>query len=158
MAISAELIQRAKTACRISTSNANITQELTDCLEACKKDLKDIGIANINEADPLIIRAVILYVKAEFGNSNDSEKYRRSYDLLKKELSMRGDYCEAAAHAIGEKVKVTGNIYKESTFDTDIKAVANKTMYIAEVGINFFAVAEDLTSTAVGYIKKDSAL
>ena len=41
----------------------------------------------------LIKRAIILYCKANFGLDNkDSEKYNKSYDLLKQHLALSGDY------------------------------------------------------------------
>ena len=46
--------------------------------------------------DPLITRAIVLYAKANFGYSEDSEKYRAAYDYLKCSLSLAGDY-----HALG---------------------------------------------------------
>ena len=48
---------------------------------------------NLNEEDPLIIQAIKTYCKANFGLDNkDSEKYQKSYDLLKQSLSLCGDY------------------------------------------------------------------
>ena len=45
------------------------------------------------EDDPIIQRVIILYVKANFGlDNNDSEKYYKSYLLLKQSLSLCGDY------------------------------------------------------------------
>lgn len=62
-------------------------------INACKSDLKLSGITNIDEDDSLIKRAIILYCKANFGLDNkDSEKYNKSYDLLKQHLALSGDY------------------------------------------------------------------
>ena len=46
-----------------------------------------------DDNDPLTRRACILYVKAEFGLDNpDAEKYRASFESLKKHLSLSSEY------------------------------------------------------------------
>lgn len=53
--------------------------------------IKKSKVENFN--DPLIHRAIILYVKSEFGLDNpDSEKYRDRYETLKKHLMMSSEY------------------------------------------------------------------
>ena len=47
---------------------------------------------NINENDALIIRAVTLFVKAEFNYQNAADRYRQSYEALKMSLCLAGDY------------------------------------------------------------------
>jgi hypothetical protein len=65
--------------------------EITALIEACKADLSVSGVGAINEADPLIQRAVTLYCKANFGYSEDSEKFQKSYEFLKVSLCLAGD-------------------------------------------------------------------
>lgn len=84
------LIDDAKTALRIKTTAYDT--EIAPMIDACKHDLELAGVNVIDEADPLIQRAVILYVKANFGSNPDSEKYQRSYDMLKCSLALAGDY------------------------------------------------------------------
>ena len=50
------------------------------------------GVVNINENDALIIRAVTLFVKAEFNYQNAADRYRQSYEALKMSLCLAGDY------------------------------------------------------------------
>lgn len=69
-----------------------ITEEINDCIAACKADLANDGVKRIDEKDGLIIRAVTLYCKAEFGYNNNAEKFRNSYDTLKMRLSMSNEY------------------------------------------------------------------
>ncbi len=53
--------------------------------------IKKSKVENFN--DPLIHRAIILYVKSEFGLDNpDSEKYRDRYQTLKNHLMMSSEY------------------------------------------------------------------
>ena len=52
-------------------------------------DAPDAAIAaQAPEIRPLIIRALILYAKAEFGNNPDAQKYRDAYMDLKTYLSI----------------------------------------------------------------------
>lgn len=57
-----------------------------------KSDLQLAGVVNINENDALIIRAVTLFVKAEFNYQNAADRYRQSYEALKMSLCLAGDY------------------------------------------------------------------
>lgn len=67
--------------------------EITDLIESAKLDLRISGIVKIDETDPLIQQAIKIYCKANFGLDNkDSEKYQKSYDMLKQHLSLCGDY------------------------------------------------------------------
>lgn len=99
------MLDKVKNALRVKTSAFD--DEVQGLIDACKADLRLVGV-NVPEekppvegeppsaGDPLITRAVILYAKANFGYSEDSEKYRQAYDYLKCSLSLAGDY-----HALG---------------------------------------------------------
>ena len=70
-----------------------LDDEILELIEAEKIDLSISGVQVIEETDPLIIRAIVLYSKANFGLSNeDSEKYLRGYTSLKIHLSLCGEY------------------------------------------------------------------
>lgn len=85
------LLSAVKTALRI-TSN-RFDGEITTLIDACKIDLKLAGVTALDETDPFVQRAIILYAKANFGYDNpDSEKFQKSYDLLKCSLALAGDY------------------------------------------------------------------
>lgn len=85
------MLEKVKLALRIK--NAKLDDEIMDLIEACKIDLSISGVKKIKEDDPIIIRAVTIYCKANFGLDNkDSEKYQKSYDLLKQSLKLCGDY------------------------------------------------------------------
>lgn len=89
------LTEKMRAALRISSTSEKITEEINDCIAACKADLKDVGVVNIDETDALIIRAITLYVKAEFGYNAKAEKFAFSYDCLKTHLSLSSEYTEA---------------------------------------------------------------
>ncbi len=86
------LTEKMRAALRISSTSAKITEEIKDCIYACLTDLKNDGVKLIKESDPLIIRAITLYCKAEFGFNNNAEKFRQSYDTLKMRLSLSEEY------------------------------------------------------------------
>lgn len=87
------MIERVKTALRVKTTSLDL--EITDLIDACKADLSISGVEIIDDSDPLIQRAIIVYCKANFGLNNvDSEKYQKSYDLLKQHLALCSDYKE----------------------------------------------------------------
>lgn len=88
----ATLTEKIRAALRISSTSAKITEEIEDCIGACKVDLQNDGVKVINETDKLIIRAITLYCKAEFGFNNNAEKFRQSYDTLKMRLALSGEY------------------------------------------------------------------
>lgn len=91
------LLDRVKVACRV-TSTAYDT-ELLDLLESA---FADIGITDVkpelltDNAPALIQRAVITYVKMNFGYL-DTDVYNRlkaSYDEQKQQLLMSSEYTE----------------------------------------------------------------
>jgi len=88
------MLNSVKMALRISHDELN--DEIVDLIEAARADLALSGVLadkTKDDNDPLIKRAVITYCKAHFGLENeDSEKYQRSYDMIKKHLSLSGDY------------------------------------------------------------------
>lgn len=85
------MLGKVKLALRIKSNI--LDSEIDDLIEACKIDLSISGVKKIEESDPIIARAIILYCKANFGLDNkESEKYQNSYNLLKQSLSLCGDY------------------------------------------------------------------
>ena len=89
-------------ALRISSTSEKITAEIEDCIAACKSDLANDGIKAIDEGDALIIRAVTLYCKAEFGYNDKAEKFRQSYDTLKMRLALSQEYNEEPEPPVSE--------------------------------------------------------
>lgn len=80
----------------IRTKSKAFDQEIVDLIRAAREDLALGGVLTErtrDEADPLIKRAVMTYIKAEFGLDNeDADKYRDAYDRLKVSLAMASDY------------------------------------------------------------------
>ncbi|HBI91198.1 MAG TPA: DNA-packaging protein [Terrisporobacter glycolicus] len=87
------MLEKVKLALRIS--NNAFDSEINDLIESAYTDLGISGVKNIDKLDPLIKRAVIIYCKANFGMDNkDSEKYEKSYEMIKQHLALCGDYNE----------------------------------------------------------------
>lgn len=85
------MLEKVKLALRIKSNSLDL--DIQDLIESAKADLSIAGVKNLDEDDPLIIQAIKTYCKANFGLDNkDSEKYQKSYDLLKQSLSLCGDY------------------------------------------------------------------
>lgn len=83
------MLKKVKLALRIN--NDAYDEEITDLIDACKKELELAGIApsNIDDKDPIIIRIIIFYCKSNFGLDNDeSEKWLLSYESLKSFLCL----------------------------------------------------------------------
>lgn len=86
------LLETVKKALRITHSGLD-EAEIVPLIEAAKKELEIAGVTQINEGDPLIIRAVTVYCKANFGYDNpDSEKFQSSFNSLKNTITQVGEY------------------------------------------------------------------
>ena len=80
----------------IRTKSTAFDGEIVDLIRAAREDLALGGVLPErarDEADPLIKRAIMNYIKAEFGLDNeDADKYRAAYERLKVSLAMSSDY------------------------------------------------------------------
>lgn len=116
------MLEDVKTILRIS-NNAYDT-EIEDLIEAAKIDLKLSGVnvdktvtetynpepteenpepdpVEIQVIDPLIKRAIIVYVKANFGwNNPDAERLLQSFRMLETHLALSQEYAEVVAEDV----------------------------------------------------------
>ena len=91
------LLDKVKVACRVTTTAYD--EELSDLICA---GVRDIGITdvrqelleNVNQLPPLIQRAVITYCRLNFGQPDDYDRLKRSYDEQKAQLLMSSAYTE----------------------------------------------------------------
>lgn len=85
-----KLIEEIKLSLGIRTNL--VDEEIKSLILASMADLELIGIKKdkiLYEHDPLIKRAITLYVKGNFGwNNPESEKVLKSYEMLKQHLSL----------------------------------------------------------------------
>ena len=88
------MLEKVKLALRITTNAYN--EELLDLIEAAKIDL---GIAGVNvpattdqTADVIVNKAIITYCKLNFGEPDQYDRLKASYDEQKAQLSMATGY------------------------------------------------------------------
>lgn len=84
------MIDKVKLALRITTNAFD--DEISDLIEAALIDLGIAGVTNDDATDPLIIRAVITYCKCHFGEPDEYDRLKRSYDEQKAQMSMATGY------------------------------------------------------------------
>ena len=76
----------------IRKSSDIFDDEIVQTMNSCLLDLKNAGVQKLDTDDALIKQALKLYLKAQFGYEEDSEKFAGSYEHLKSSLSLSGDY------------------------------------------------------------------
>jgi hypothetical protein len=84
------LLDDVKVACRV-TSNT-FDSELNMLIESAKVDLGIAGVVLPNSLDSICNVAIITYCKLHFGNPDNYEQLKASYDEQKSQLSMSSDY------------------------------------------------------------------
>lgn len=86
------MLEKVKLALRITTDAFD--SELNDLINAAYDDLGIAGVVNTESETPLIIRAVITYCRCNFGQPDEYDRLKASYDEQKAQLSMNSDYTE----------------------------------------------------------------
>lgn len=85
-----DILSAAKLALRITTTAFD--SEIEDLIEAALIDLRQAGVTNFDTNDPMIRRAVITFVRINFGAPDDYDRLKRSYDEQKGQLGMATGY------------------------------------------------------------------
>ena len=85
-------LEKIKLSMRITTDMFD--QELTDLISAA---LLDLGIAGVDGAlvattDPLVLRAVTTYCKMHFGEPDEYDRLKKSYDEQKAQMGTATGY------------------------------------------------------------------
>jgi len=90
------LLDKVKMACRVTTTAFDT--ELTDLISAA---FADMGVTDIKpdvlmeeNITPLVQRAVTTYCRMNFGQPDDYDRLKASYDEQKAQLLMSGDYTD----------------------------------------------------------------
>lgn len=84
------MLEKAKLALRITTDAFD--DEINDLIESAKKDLGIAGVTEADPTDPLMVRAIMTYVKLNFGEPGEYDHLKASYDEQKAQLSMATGY------------------------------------------------------------------
>ena len=90
------MVDKVKLALRIVTNAFD--SEIEDLIKAALADLTAVGVnvpeEDAVENDPLIVRAVITYCRAYFGQPDDYDRMKASYDEQKAQLQMTTGYTD----------------------------------------------------------------
>lgn len=89
------ILADVKVALRIAATTNDFDTEIQDLINAAIEDLKMAGVATDKavDTDPLIKRAITVYCKSHFGYDNpDASRFWRSYESLKRHLTLSADY------------------------------------------------------------------
>lgn len=84
------ILEAVKMALRITTNSFD--DELEDLIGAATADMRLAGIYNDETDDPLVRRAVITYCRMNFGQPDDYDRLKASYDEQKRQMGMATGY------------------------------------------------------------------
>ena len=87
-----DMLASAKMALRISTDVFN--PEILQLLEAALLDMGVAGVMIPSETDELVRRAAITYVRMHFGQPDDYDRLKASYDEQKGQLATCTGYTD----------------------------------------------------------------
>lgn len=85
------MLNKVKTALRIATDRFD--NEISDLIESAKADL-GIVAEIVNEDDALTRQAIITYCRLHFGQPDDYDRLKQSYDEQKAQLRANPNYKE----------------------------------------------------------------
>lgn len=79
------MLEKVKLSLRVTTNEFD--GEISDLINAACGDLGIVGVdADSATNDPLLLRAIITYCKANFGSPEEYERLKASYDEQKSQL------------------------------------------------------------------------
>lgn len=84
------LLNPAKLALRVTTNAFD--QEISDLLDASLLDMGVAGVQIPTETSKLVQQAAITYVRANFGQPDDYDRLKKSYDEQKAQLATCSGY------------------------------------------------------------------
>ena len=90
MAVSSTTLTAVKTALRITTTAYD--SEISTLIDAALLDMGIAGVANDDDTDALVLRAIITYCRLNFGQPDDYDRLKASYDEQKAQLGMATGY------------------------------------------------------------------
>lgn len=86
------ILAAVKLSLRITTDAFD--SEITDLIDAGLLDLGIAGVTNDDTTNALVRRAVTTYVRVHFGQPDDYDRLKASYDEQKAQLQMATGYTE----------------------------------------------------------------
>ena len=92
------LLEKVKTALRVSTTDADITQQISDIIEEAKLDLSktaNISASAVQNPDALVEGAIKAYAAYVWGDEDLTKmRLKQCYDDYKAKLAMSSDYSD----------------------------------------------------------------
>lgn len=85
-----ELLASVKLALRITTDAFD--DEINSLIAAALLDMGIAGVTNSDTGDPLVVMAVKTYCKLHFGEPDEYDRLKASYDEQKAQMSMATGY------------------------------------------------------------------
>lgn len=85
-----KMLAKIKRSLRIT--HDKLDEEVQGLIDAALQDLLISGVRHFPEGDVLILRAVTLYCKANFGAAENVTHFQFGYDSLKQHLALCGEY------------------------------------------------------------------
>ncbi len=88
------MIQKAKLRLRLSSNDFD--NEISELINFARSDLLRIGVKQkfIDSPDSILQEAMLIYVKANFGNSDQFERLNKSYDIILTKIKGDTKYFE----------------------------------------------------------------
>lgn len=86
------MLNKARLALRLTTDAYDA--EIADLIDAAKLDLSIAGVSLPAELDALCERAILTYVRANFGSPEDYDRLKASYDEQKAQLRTATGYTD----------------------------------------------------------------
>lgn len=88
------MLQKAKLRLRLSSNDFD--NEISELINFAKSDLLRIGVKQkfIDNLDSILQEAILIYVKANFGNSDQFERLNKSYDIILTKIKGDTKYFE----------------------------------------------------------------
>lgn len=84
------MVEKVKRTLRLTTNVFD--DDIEDLIDAALGDLGIAGVDNLDDSDPMIIRAIETYCKLHFGEPEEADRLKRSYDEQKAQLSTNSRY------------------------------------------------------------------
>lgn len=88
----AEILAKVKVSLRVTTDAFD--DEISDLISACQSDLQAGGVVIPNTIDTFVLQAIKTYCRAHFGNPDNYDRLKASYDEQKAQMSMRTGYTQ----------------------------------------------------------------
>ena len=85
-----EILCAVRLALRVTTNAFD--NEILGLINASLYDLERAGVVNEDTSDPLVRQAVITYCRLHFGQPDDYDRLKKSYDEQKAQMSMATGY------------------------------------------------------------------